>query len=679
MRPALSLSDEYLLWNARLLEFSLIEGVDEDGRFFLSVQEFLDAEPDGFDAAKERFLRPVQSVYEDLRTHTTNPVRELYETTDAKGQPACVAFLGASVLASEAAEGNSYYQYLAEILKQPQDGSGVWGFVHESFAAAWQWLDRYLQRTQDCEIAPPEENGKKYVRWPRMHCLLRAGDVADLPYFFIDYGIKPLRGISEEALKERFQRWLTGNGKYKIAPRAQRAWRDSVRQPGIVRQIARVLSQWDGLPPVVNGGAGTARLRRTNRIFASLALEMNDGELSKLLLRVKRPENRPDFPERVPIGGSMGIEKVELTFARNRILCDRIIPPSWSGALHDGIESGVAGRVALVGKKAFAFVATEFGDYENAPALRLNQTGIVLCRTECAATLLFRLNSCTNPPPKRRDLREKLPGWTLLSGFIPVRAGFDECFGVRFSEEVLIRPLGGLRFGKSRDWMQGAPPAEIEFLGATITEALVNGQSVPVVHRLADVRGLLDAPENYLIHAGDSRYALRIVPPEIEFRPLDATYRDALFLTEDAPERYDAAMEEITAPIPTELSPDSPLETNLSQCLLLGPTPDTAPEWAFGGVDGVISVVALTENPVAPPLHALHSSPTADLWARRVLSLVPVRIGLYTTTAMPPSPDVSRRIAETWEAYRRKAQILRQAAQNRRRTIIGSRKEEEFW
>jgi hypothetical protein len=623
-------SDEYIRWNARLLDFALLNGVD-DGRFFLTVRQMLEDESDST-VAEHRFVRAVAREYSALLKRTADVFFGLKGRTDAEGRPLCVAALGLTVLAAEQMDNVAYYKHLAEALEQPQEGSGVRGFFGHSFEAAWIELDAHLRRKCGCALERPRRNALRYVGWPRMHALLRFVDTAKLPDFFYWAGLSPARSVSETEFARLFLTWVSLSGcSFTLPGRA--ACRNEVSRGGVVRQSLRIFEMWNGEFSSYIGGSSAAPASRIRTADASLIADVRANEV-RLTLCVPRPKG---FPERIAVMGAtlraFGDDEYE----------EMRLPRDWARALASGIIGDVerGKRFRLKGAAAYPLIDPEKqGRYQSQTALRLGVRCGALCLSRCADKVENYLQKICRRAPKRMEAGLNCEGWTLFHDFVPLSAGVKpprdfELLAVE--NAALIRPVGGLRLGRAQQWMHGAPPHRIE--------ASINGTA----HALAEsCHDLFEETGFYAIVAGGQRYSLQIIEPRICMANCADVFAAAV--TEDDRDAILPSPEENSA----SALRSAPILTFGMNAVFIGPASlslsarAAAPfpaQWAIGTVEGRLSVIALNLKP-APPRPF---GKVSRAWAKRVLQARSARIGVFTAEKVGER-DMAL-ITATWRAY----------------------------
>ena len=500
-------SSLYVEWNARLLDYCLKEAVDEHGRFTLAVRQMLDDSP-GIIAEAE-FTNAVKQAYSHLLNTTSDPVFLLAQSSDTENRPLGVAFLGVAVMASEGMHANEYYTHLASLLDQPQEGSSVRGFVHRSFERCWMALSRWLEK-QNLWMEQPDEHARKYIRWPKLHALLRLGDVEKLPRFFREYKLSPLRHCSTAHLADLFSLWIA-EGHSGITATGRRAWADDVKQASILRQIVHVLDRWDEKQPQ----ASFKRASAMATTHARLVLEIPGGA-PRLSLRARQPDG---FPNQLASGipettwRSVGAWGVEAWFE------DLAISGSELEYLAEGFETP-RGRhkVRFRGRRIFVFTMSEAGygfEMSEEGGLPLNAPCAVLCHKRLERNVREYLYCIAGLSPRSCNLSDS---WTVFHSFVPILEvlATDELASLQVTKTLSHRFWGGLNSGHSLSWLEGAPPQRLEVLGRTVPAAVfINGIAHPLVHGELGLDTLLQRCGEYQFRIGTKPHPVIIEPVHI--------------------------------------------------------------------------------------------------------------------------------------------------------------------
>lgn len=633
----MSFPDSYLGWNKYLLEYCMEHTVDASGQFTLAVGQMLD-ETDSSNA-EAAFIASVRSEYARLLTISNDPVGLLIRRGE-DGRPLCAAFLGAAVLAAEEMERNEYYKHLAERLGQRKEGSSVVGLRLPRFERCWTFLNEWLSERGAC-MHRPEQDEKRYVRWPKMHALLRLIDIKKLPQFFREYRLSPLRIHSSDEVSKHFSRWI--ESEKKVTPAGQRAWNDDVRQPAILRQILHVLERWDEEDKSSDFQPANA-LRRS---YAWPILAIRD---KKPYFYVRAPR-REGFPERVDsgipglcwVGASEWYEDLPVN--------QQCLPILLSGF----VAARDKYRVTLSDARILVFRLSEGGSGFEAKrenvGLPMNVPCAVFCRQRDEPRVSEYLNRICGSPPIRISFQGE---FTL---FHSIRAQYD-CVPpleeLRVTLEVSTEFLGGLPTGRPWTWLEGYPPHSMRLFGRHLPSCVdINGRPTPLKEGECRFDGVLCAAGVYTVKVGERTWRLVIEPTQI--RDQDAP-SEAPALTEEnfaQPDLREPLVGEWTllGARPGEIAPLTP-----------GRRPPFAPQWAVGRDPvGRRAAVAYTARPARP---APGRQGAAD-WADAILAAPAPRLGALNDGA------TRREVQEVWRQY------VASAADVRRQRIRQARMAEE--
>ena len=628
MNWSLTLSSDYVEWNRRLLDFCAAHSVDADGRFYLNAREMLSEEPDEA-RAEENFCTAVATTYKSLVSVSADPIRRLRFESDQAGRPLCAAFLGLSALAAERMTDNAYYVNLCKTLDLPEQADHLPpGFVRESFEDAWRVTLGEWLRSQSLYLQLPLPSRQRFVQLPKMHALLRAGDLSKLPGFFLRCGYRPTNPYSEVQLSSDFNAWV--NSAYSnITTTGRAAWQDPTRRPGIVKQIIRVLERWDGSAPEFS------RRNAIQRAYVSLHLDLRP---ERVLFRVRR---KPGFPDVFPFAGGRFIA-VDEEYYR-----DLAVLREFGARLRSPYEESVGScRITFRGASVFAFVSEGAGmGYGQSERLVLHEKCAALFRTLRSDAVLAYLKTITDDSLEPRDLNRALPGWSVVAEFSPKRemsapVGLD-ALGVE--KKQYPRLLGGLKAGQGQTWLAEAPPVRLEAVGERADQATINGEVLDLRDgRYLELEGRIRDAGSYDVVLGERRF-IRVAPGR-----LNTARESGLALASD--EDLEAALAEMAT------------HGRSGGWLLLGSVPGhicalpalpgfTA-QWRLGYQDGEARIIALTDTIVAPQPARRFARPQL-LWTQAVLRFAGGRLGAATPKV---TPSEARR---AWQSYACLARRLR--------------------
>ena len=629
---ALSLS--YAEWNRRLLDFCVKNSVDVDGRFYLNIHEMLEDEGD---EAEENFRVTVAQKYASLSSLWSDPISRLSAERDPDGRPLCAAFLGVCVLAAERMTVTGYYAALRKALNQPgQFNLPLLGFVKESFEDAWLLTLGNWLRKQGLYVQPPPADQQRFVRLPKMHALLRAGDLSKLPEFFVHCGYRPASPRAEARLGNDFDRWL-GSYQSRITEIGKTAWRDRYRRPGILKQILRVLERWDGSAREFSRG------NAVQRCYASLHLDMNP---ERVLFQARR---KPGFPNNFPFAGGT------LKAVDEEHYQDLLVPAVFSSQLAQPFDHAVGShRLSFRGACIFAFVNEGAGmGYDQSEQLLLGENCATLFRTRLADAVRAFLRTITDDDLTRRNLDKSLSGWSVFADFRPtcVRFAPGELAPLGVETKQYPRLSGGLRLGLEQTWLEEAPPVRIEAVGEHDGQATVDGAPLMLQDgRFADISGLNWEAGLHEVIWGERRF-VRVVAG-----CLKDIGGSSLALASD--EEIDAALNDTTTSDHTDCA--FFLGSLPGQIAASSAAGRFAPQWRLGYDNGLPTVVALSDAIIAPQATRLCSR-SQILWSQTVRRFALGRLGAATPKL------TSSEARQAWGRYVDRARELharRNAARN---------------
>ena len=458
--PGDSLLPEYRRWNHALAEFFLLSAHRDDD-VFLSVTPGLLAKAlddvenailtpdDAYDDVK----RAVSALYSHRVLQQHKPLSSLSDQ-DSDGLPGSIAFLGLSVLAAydqergdEAMGRLPYYGPLADLLGCGLVGQYPKGFDPQEFDELWERLAFWLLGTTGAVLALGPRN-HQHTANPRHHALLRKVDIAKLPILFESQGFEPgTRSVSPE----RLGRALDAFGR--LTRDAQCALVDK-RRWAVIEQAMTELESWDGS---VYDPRGTVK----SSIQIQLLFRRDDPMFFFL---PSRPSTFPDTFQaaEVRLEGTDGpyYEPVKME-------------PTAGSALHDGFEWKSDGlTLRRPGGNILALSpARDLSGFVSQLGLRRGVKSAVLCaeavRDEVGAFL-----AATTGRQARAYSHPAVPhGWILFTDVLPQNAvppppGLD---ALEVSDAVTVEFVGGLRVGRSRSWLAGAPPRVVVSGPANVT------------------------------------------------------------------------------------------------------------------------------------------------------------------------------------------------------------------
>lgn len=510
MPPTNFPSHEYRDWNRRLLDYCLTHSVGADGRVFLTIEPFLEAQPE-LDA-EEQFITAVRrNVLNALPTWGDNLINAFrgYDSI----YPLCAALLGVTVLAASEMEDLAYYEHLRNYLQIPDDLTRrIFGESRPDetpLETAWHRLRDYFAKHRAILPDPPDK-GKRYVKLPKQHALLRKIDIRRLADFFYNYNISPRYYYSEATLRQHFSSWMRNNP---LTSCGMTAWNDIGRRDAVLGQVVEALSSWDeeGYRTwrtisdhdrrysvttddenrrLRNREGDERRFDRIRRVPVHLYLELGeDEEPAKLFFRLTIHDGLPD---KVPFAGGHFLRRGgTYTMLQVADETSQILDMGYENAPFDD-QYAQNGESAILSFKsygknssnsAFIFVQDDWGgDYMQTDSLQIGIPGAILVKRTYASTVRSWV-------PSRSALKEVSLGkhldkqWALITGIEPSRATASpaQLARLHISTNLLLRLKGGLRLDKSQDiWMSEAPPTPV-FVGKPLpSRAIVGDLELPV-------------------------------------------------------------------------------------------------------------------------------------------------------------------------------------------------------
>jgi hypothetical protein len=502
----------YLEWNRRLTEHVIVSAQKNEDVFLSITPTILASVATLFSEnslpspeVEADFTAAIGSAYalviaQDGRLRTLR-------RTDAQGQPLCVGFLAASVLAAygmhsdEDASGGAYYFRLAGILGCDMAGSHPQGFDPAVFESLWVFFQKWLADTMGARLAMPgaEVGIRRFVALPLMHVPLRRLDIEKLPSFFVWAGYSAGARVHEKKLLYDLERWTRSYSAFSSAGLS--ALTDE-RRHAVASQVAQELAAWDGSSTESSG-------RRSASV--------------ELLLDILR--YRPDFSylPRRPIGFPQSFDDGEHVFnaADDGWYEQFPVPPSagpelangfeWKGRQEYSFRRPPSAVVPLAAHPDYSFFVSRSNLLRGACCAVLIQDGLA---TTAAGYLSLITNSTCSPIS-----HPNIPlGWKLFANVRPQRRaeipkGLD---ALDLDTQVSIICSGGLRVGRRREWLAGAPPK-------IVVTGLEEGDVVRVDGHIAVLsedgfvqrNGHSFEPGVHLVEAGGQRTSFEIVNARI--------------------------------------------------------------------------------------------------------------------------------------------------------------------
>lgn len=525
-QKALSISEQYALWNRAITEYFLLNNSNEQEIYLtISPRSLAAAYAKGQttrlspEEAQQNFIYVVSSAYHQWVLSYSAGL-SVFHREDKHGFPKCIAFLALCVLAAHRMHSDgevtakAYYPRLAEILGF-NDCAYPQGFNTDEFEKLWIILNKWLQQKKLALLAMPEENtgAKRYIAFPLTHVPLRQVDIEKLPEFFAWAGYTPGQIAPVNKLEADILRW--GNRYFTVPGRKALA---DKRLKAVIAQVNNELELWDG---AVNDSYG----RRSASVEILLDIVRRQPQFSFL---ARCPDSFPPFFNykelHLESSGEGWYNPIALTEKHGRDLREGF---SWSTK-----STNIEFVLKRAGCRAIALAPSS--DYTGFVSRHSLPSGIacnVLVHEDVAndaKEYLEEISSRSCNPIRDKRLSD---GWCLFRDVkaeryvADVRSGLESLY-VESTVDIVLS--GGLRLGKKSAWLLGAPPRLMITGLQEGQQPKINGVPVTIAEdgTLVDLSYLMH-PGIHLIEVGSVRKNIEIVEPETNF----AQERQNFYLT----------------------------------------------------------------------------------------------------------------------------------------------------
>ena len=504
-----SLPVEYLRWNRWIIEHMF--SATQTNQIYLSITPTILAgiavEQSGVvlspEDAEAQFVAALRAAYrvvivEDGRLR-------LLRTFDNDGLPLAPAFLALSVLAAYRMQsdvevsGRAYYMRLAELLACGMTAGHPEGFDPVVFESLWFFTEKWIaERTGNRLVLPGGDVGvRRFIALPLTHVPLRRLDIEKLPTFFDWAGYSAGAGVPLTKLSLDLHRWARS---YAALSAAGNAALTDERRHAVIAQLALELEAWDGSVTEPNG-------RRSASVELMLDIVRFRPDLFYL---PRRPEGFPShFDDGIHVldaGEDGWYDPLQLSADDGQ-------------ELSDGFEWTCTDRVSMRRPPASVVPLGPSPDYTgflSRSNLLRGTPCAVLCEERIVQVAADYLRATTGRPCTPM-IHPSLPaGWRLFTDIKPshrvdVPEGLD-MLGLASKADIVC--VGGLRLGRRREWLAGAPPKIIVSGLDTNDVAKVDGQVVSIGEDgVLQTNGYLFVPGTHTVEAGPVRRTIDIVEP----------------------------------------------------------------------------------------------------------------------------------------------------------------------
>jgi hypothetical protein len=630
------LSPEYLRWNRWIAE-RIFAPTRKNEQVYLSVTPNIlagiAADYRGFPASpldvEREFAAAISVAY--ASTIIQNDRLRVLRRLDAEGLPLCLAFLGISVLAAyrmqsdEETSGGAYYFRLAEILSCEMVTGHPRGFDPVVFESLWIFVQSWLANKTGAHLVMPSPEVRRFVALPLTHVPLRRLDIEKLPTFFAWAGYAPSERVSETKLLSDLERWVRS---YALLSASGTSAVMDDRRHAVLAQVMHELCAWDG--SVTESGG-----RRCASVQLMLDIVRQRPDLFYL----------PRRPDGFPALFDDGLHVLEA--ADDGFYAPIQLSVDSGSELSDGFEWRGAGNVSLRRGPAALIALGPSSDYTgflSRPNLLRGTVCAVMCAEQLVPTTADYLGASMGRTCSPISYPGLPRGWRLFLNVRPTRkidapAGLD---GLNLASDVDIICTGGLRLGRRREWLSGAPP-QIMVTGLEQDEIVkIDGE---VVHASEDgaiqINGHLMVPGIHIIDAGNVQRTIEIVEPRISSpRPLSGFNRQAHHVTLPAGQWYviGASLDQATGRIES-VRPGKICKVNFD------------PVWAIsvGGGPGA-RVICIPLIPVPPVLPADRKLAPTRYLRHWVATIYEAAIRRPKFASLLPNADLTM-IDDVWKEY----------------------------
>ncbi len=520
VRDVSVVDQEYTHWNSVIVDHILLAKPRSED-VYLCVNPRILAKV--FDVAGLEFLNPehaeqkfstaVANVYRKRVLGHRDHLQVLRRCSD-DGYPDCAAFLAGSVLAAyhmqsdEEVSGNAYYKRLAKLLSCDMQANYPIGFNPPIFESLWVYLQNWLHKEHGRQLIMPRSDGRfrRFVALPLAHVPLRSLDIDKLPSFFLWAGYQPGGRVRRDRLLFDLPRWQ--QSKNMLTPTGAESLSDD-RVDAVVAQVSAELESWDG-----------SFVESASRRSALVEIQFD--------IIQKKPVF--SFIPRRPSGFPSVFNDGEHVFkASDEGWYDPVeIGPLDGELLETGFEwrSDINGTQFVLRRPETLAVplvpSSTYSGFFSSPRLLHGIKCSVLCHNKVIGRVQEYLSEIAQQQLNPVTGHSSLPNnWSIfrdITARVDVKAPSGlEALEVDPNIELVV--AGGLRIGRRRAWLVGAPPQILVSGMERIDQVKVNGASVQVgMNGELLINDILAKPGEYLIEAKSMRRRIEIARPQISIQ-----------------------------------------------------------------------------------------------------------------------------------------------------------------
>jgi len=509
---------EYARWNSIIIE-QLLLAQSSSEHIYLCVNPrkiaWIYAEAgNGIltpDQAEERFSASVAEVY-NKRVLAHRDHLRILRRCGSNGFPECVAFLVLSVLAAyhmqsdEELSGRAYYRRLARLLACGMTGAHPEGFSPQVFKSLWGFTRDWFKSKygRHLMMPGPDVGIQQYIALPLAHVPLRSLDIDKLPAFFTWAAYESGSQIRGDRLLEDLRQWQ--NTKNVLTQTGTATLFDN-RCNAVLAQVNAELESWDG-----------SYHESISRHSALVKIQFD--VIQRLPVLSFLPKRPPGFPAIFDDGVHIFEASDEDWYDPQQIL----------SADGESLAKGFEWR-SHVNNTQFTLRRPETLAIALTPSTKLSYSGYlsssrllrgvkcsVLCHESVAKAVHEYLREVAQQSLNTVEHPSLPNGWRLIHNvtartYIEAPSGLDS-LQIDTDHEVIFS--GGLREGRQKSWIAGAPP-RVFVSGLESGDIVrVNGQAVGVNEggELL-VNEMLVQQGEYVIEAGRVQRRIQILNPKV--------------------------------------------------------------------------------------------------------------------------------------------------------------------
>ncbi len=365
----------------------------------------------------------------------------------------------------------AYYIQLAKLVGDHAMGANFAADHGEEHRALWDYLIAWLAKHNRTIRLPSDAKGTKdrNVGLPKSQALLRRADLAQLPVFFRNCGYRPGANVSEDKLVNDVQ-IRKSDPTYFPSNWARRVLEDKNRFPTAVRQIFNELQKWDGEWELANAGSSIRENQSKTKFWFGIS--------RKRSLLVSKGGRSLETSRSISVDDLQNLLSGKKDANGNRL------------NLIDGINLG-------------RFDADDCM-YQPVSGFEPGDRGLIATDTRNSTSddLLDRLMECENVAT---NIQYYAKEEDFVGDFTPLTGIPEACLFATFdisdplphpywvdpawhrflkTPRPKLVPVGGLRFGRKKNWVEGAGPS-IRIAGASLPKTItIDGQIVRVDQRI---------------------------------------------------------------------------------------------------------------------------------------------------------------------------------------------------